>query len=309
MTMVSIGSLGAGVANAAAGNSIAEPITAEAIYWPAWILTIGVLVALLIMIAVLASIKSALLAKPKKRDAEFTRMLCRQVWKHTELIKGTLHERLRHLPGDVTTLRVLTRLLREDLAPPMNFVEQMRAHPPATWPDYELFAAFNNWGGKISAIESQLGDLQQMLSYPAVREPVDPHRDAMLVHYFNTEQAPLSYAIGQVVTHAIAICEIGKTVLEKAHSPKFFGAQDEDAHDHHGCEACQSPVMHVPFGSDEPRLILMRPPEAPKKDKKEEKHAAAHCHCIVPQPCHCAPTPCICLCSCKASAKEPAAHH
>jgi hypothetical protein len=309
MAVALIGNLAAGVANAAANTAVAEPITAEAIYWPAWILVGGVLLALLAIIGVLSSIKATLLAKPKKRDAEFIHMLCKQVWKHTDDIKGVFHQRLRQPPGDVVTLRVLVRLLREDLAAPMNFVEQMRSHPPATWPDYELFAAFNNWGGKVSAIESQLKDLQHMLSYPVVREPVDPHREAMLLHHFATEQAPLGYAIGQVVSHAIAVCERGKTALEaeKASSFSFGLGGEHDKHeDEGGCAACKRDTPHTPFAMDDTRFVMMIPPPVPpKKDKekdKDDRHGAQLCYCTVPQPCHCVPATCACACSCKSGA-------
>lgn len=315
MDIGSIGSLAAGAAHAAAGNAVAEPISAEAIYWPAWILVGGVLVALLAIIGVLSSIKSTLLAKPRKRDAEFTRMLCKQVWRHTGVIKGTFHERLRQPPGDVVTLRVLVRLLREDLAAPMHFVEQMRAHPPATWPDYELFAAFNNWGGKVSAIASQLDDLQHMLSYPVVREPVDAHREAMLLHHYATEQAPLGYAIGQTVSNAIAVCEHGKRVLTEAQKHGFSfgkgGGDHDDAHDHeYGCPACSSDTPHTPFGADDSRfMMLVPPPVPPKKDKKEDPRPAGQpCNCLTPQPCRCVPVPCVCACSCKATSAAPAHH-
>lgn len=309
MGIALIGSLAAGAANAAAGNAVAEPISAEAIYWPAWILVGGVLIALLAILGVLSSIKSTLLAKPRNRDEEFTRMLCRQVWRHTGVVKGTFHERLRQPPGDVVTLRVLVRLLREDLAAPMNFVTQMRAHPPATWPDYELFAAFNNWSGKVSAIASQLDDLQQMLSYPVVRETLDPHREAMLLHHYATEQAPLGYAIGQTVSNAIAVCERGKKVLAEAQKHGFsFGKSHDpdDAHEHeHGCSACGAEELHTPFGVDDSRFVMLVPPPVPpKKDKeKKDEHKPAHqlCLCVTPQPCRCTPVQCACACSCKAA--------
>lgn len=312
-----IGSLAAGVANAAAGNAVAEPIPADAIYWPAWILVGGVLLALLAIIGVLSSIKATLLAKPKKRDAEFIHMLCKQVWKHTDDIKGVFHQRLRQPPGDVVTLRVLVRLLREDLAAPMNFVEQMRSHPPATWPDYELFAAFNNWGGKVSAIASQLDDLQHMLSYPVVREPVDPHREAMLLHHFATEQAPLGYAIGQVVSHAIAVCERGKEALETAKTQgfSFLGGDSDDGKVESACPACKADTPHTPFGVDDTRFVMLIPPPVPapkdkekEKDKKDDKHAQQLCYCTVPQPCRCVPATCICACSCKSGGHDKHAH-
>ncbi|MDG2532537.1 hypothetical protein P6144_02665 [Sphingomonas sp. HITSZ_GF] len=309
--LASIGNMAAGATNAsvAHASTVAQPLTADAIYWPAWILVGGVLIALLIVIGVLGSIKAALTAKPKKRDEDFTRMVCKQVWKHTDVIKGTFHERLRQPQSDVVTLRVLLRLLREDLAAPVGFIERMRGHAPADWPSYELFAAFDNWAGKVSAIESQLADMQQMLSYPAVREPVDTHRDQMLVHYYTTEQAPLGYSIGQVITCAIAICAEGEPILEKAQSGGFWPSSGHDNHNSHSsCPACDG-APHTAWVSNDPRLILIVPPAAPaKRDKKEEpKHQA--CFCVVPQACHCVPASCACICSCKSAKPEAAAHH
>jgi hypothetical protein len=307
--LASIGSLAAGAANAAVANAstAAQPISAEAIYWPAWILVGGVLIALLIVIGVLTSLKSALLAKPKKRDEEFTRMLCRQVWKHSDTVTETFAQRLRQPQRDVVTLRVLLRLLREDLAGPVNFVEQMRPQAPASWPHYDLFAAFNNWSGQIGAMESQLADLQQMLSYPAVREPVDAHRDAMLVHYFTTEQVAMGQMVSTLGNYAIAVCEAAKKVLKKesGHSFSFGGGHDHDE-EHDGCTACGSTNAHTIYTGNARDLLPL--PGVPEKPKKDEPRPAAHaCHCVVPQPCLCTPAICACACSCKSA--STVAHH
>jgi hypothetical protein len=308
--LASIGNLAAGAANASIANAsvASQPISAEAIYWPAWILVGGVLVALLIVIGVLASLKSALLAKPKKRDEEFTRMLCKQVWKHTDTVTDTFAQRLRQPQRDVVTLRVLLRLLREDLAGPVNFVGQMRPHAPSAWPHYDLFAAFNNWSGQISAMESQLADLQQMLSYPAVREPVDAHRDAMLVHYFATEQVAMGQMVSTLGNYAIAVCEAAKKVLKKESGHSFkFGSGHDDEDEEPGCNACGAGDAHrIYTGNARDMLPLPGVPEKPKDD--EHKHGGGHdCHCAIPQPCLCMPA-CACACSCKA-ASPASAHH
>lgn len=310
ITLASIGNLAASATNAAAPVQPiqAGTISAEAIYWPAWILVGGVLIALLIVIGVLTSLKSALLAKPKKRDEEFTRMLCRQVWKHTDTVTETFAQRLRQPQRDVVTLRVLLRLLREDLAGPINFVEQMRPQPPASWPHYDLFAAFNNWGGLVSAMESQLADLQQMLSYPAVREPVDAHRDAMLVHYYATEQVAMGQMVSTLGNYAIAVCEAAKKVLKKetsGHGFSFGGGHEHDEDDP-GCTACGSANAHSVYTGNARDMLPL--PGVPETPKEEHKPAAGHgCHCAVPQPCLCMPA-CACACSCK-SAAPAAAHH
>lgn len=295
----------------AAASATAQPISADAIYWPAWILVGGVLLALLGVIGILTSLKSALLAKPKKRDEEFTRMLSRQVWKHTATVTDIFAQRLRQPQRDVVTLRVLLRLLREDIAGPVNFVGQMRPHAPASWPDYELFAAFNNWSGQIAAMESQLADLQQMLSYPAVREPVDAHRDAMLVHFYATEQVAMGQTVSTLGNYAIAVCEAAKKILKKEPGGFRFGSagHDQDEHDDHGCIACGGSAHSVYAGANARDLLpLPDPPEKPKKKEEPKPASAQHCYCLTPQPCHvCTPVPCACTCSCKSAAAP--AHH
>ncbi|HWU96228.1 MAG TPA: hypothetical protein VN029_11560 [Sphingomonas sp.] len=307
IVLASIGNLAASATNGAG----TQPITAESIYWPAWILVGGVLIALLAVIGILTSLKAALLAKPKKRDEEFTRMLARQVWKHTDTVTGIFGQRLRQPQRDVVTLRVLLRLLREDIAGPVNFVGQMRPHAPASWPDYELFAAFNNWSGQIAAMESQLADLQQMLSYPAVREPVDAHRDAMLVHYYATEQVALGQTVSTLGNHAIAVCEAAKKILRKEPGGFRFGAasQDHDEDHDHGCPACGGNPHSVYAGANARDLLpLPDPPEKPKQKEEPKPAATQLCYCVTPQPCHaCTPVPCACACSCK-SAPAPAHH-
>lgn len=307
VVLIGIGNLASGAASATIGNGAApaESISAAAIYWPAWILVGGVLIALLAIIGIIASLKSALLARPKKRDAEFTRMLCRQVWKHTDMVNTIFAQRLRQPQRDLVTLRVLLRLLREDVAGPVNFVEQMRPHAPATWPDYELFAAFNNWGGQVRAMESQLADLQHMLSYPAVKEPVDAHRDAMLVHYYATEQVALGQAVSQLNGLAIAVCEAAKRVLKKDTTRGFGlrGDHDEEQ-DEPGCAACGSAGPHVAQAGANARdlLPLPDPPERPKK-KEEPKPPTAP---PLPQACSCRPAH---SCSCRPAGQPAPAHH
>ncbi|WP_137862123.1 MULTISPECIES: hypothetical protein [unclassified Sphingomonas] len=302
--LASIGNLAAGAANAAA----ARPISADAIYWPAWILVSGVLIALLIVIGVLTSLKAALLAKPKKRDEEFTRMLCKQVWRHTATLTDIFAQRLRQPQRDVVTLRVLLRLLREDIAGPVNFVEQMRPHAPSTWPDYELFAAFNNWGGQICAMESQLADMQQMLSYPAVKEPVDEHRDAMLVHFYATEQVAMGQTVSTLGNHAIAVCDAAEKLLKKEPGGFKFGGSEPDEPGH-GCPACGASRHSVYAGANARDLLpLPDPPEKPKK-KEAPQPVAQLCHCVTPRPCHCTPMPCACACNCKSASAAATAHH
>lgn len=299
-------------ASAAKAGAMAEPISAAAIYWPAWILVGGVLLALLIVIGMLGSLKAALLARPKQRDEEFTRMLARQVWKHTATVTDIFAQRLRQPQRDLVTLRVLLRLLREDIAGPVNFIEQMRPHAPATWPDYELFAAFNNWGGQIAAIESQLADLQQMLSYPAVREPADAHGDAMLVHFYATEQVAIGQTVSTLGNHAIAVCDAAKKVLKKESGGFRFGlgGQYEDGDDDLGCPACGASRHSVYAGANARDLLpLPSPPEKPKKKEEARPPAAQLCYCVTPQPCHCLPVSCGCTCSCKAAEPPAPAHH
>jgi len=299
-------------ASAAKAGSAAEPISAAAIYWPAWILVGGVFLALLIVIGMLGSLKAALLAKPKKRDEEFTRMLARQVWKHTATVTDIFAQRLRQPQRDVVTLRVLLRLLREDIASPVNFIEQMRPHAPATWPDYELFAAFNNWGGQIAAMESQLADLQQMLNYPAVREPTDAHGDAMLVHFYATEQVAMGQTMSMLGNHAIAVCDAAKKVLKKESGGFRFGlgGQDEDGDHDPGCPACGASQHSVYAGANARDLLpLPSPPEKPKKKEEAKPVAAQLCYCVTPQPCRCMPVSCGCTCSCKAAEAPAPAHH
>jgi hypothetical protein len=314
IVLASIGNLSSAAASAAAGNAaaVAEPITAASIYWPAWILVGGVLLALLGAVAILGSIKSTLLAKGKKRDEEFTRMLCRQVWQHTDTVTNTFAQRLRQPQRDVVTLRVLLRLLREDLAAPLNFVEQMRPHAPANWPDYDLFAAFNDWGGQVSAMGGQLAEMQQMLSYPAVREPVDAHRDAMLVHYYATEQVALGQTVSQLAAYAAAVCEQGKKVVKKETSHGFgFGRHDD--HDDHGsgCLACGSASPHPVYAGSNARDLLPLPDPPKKEEKKKDEHKPAQqiCYCVAPRPCHCAQAACTCLCPCTPSTHGTAASH
>jgi len=305
--LASIGNLATSATKAVAAQSI----SADSIYWPAWILVGGVLLALLAVIGILSSLKAALLAKPQQRDEEFTRMLARQVWKHTGTVTDLFAQRLRQPQRDVVTLRVLLRLLREDLAGPANFVEQMRPHPPASWPDYELFAAFNNWGGQIAAMESQLADLQQMLSYPAVREPVDAHGDAMLVHFYATEQVAMGQTVSTLGNHAIAVCEAAKKVLKKEPGGFRFGnaGHDPDETHDHGCPACGGNPHSVYAGANARDLLpLPDPPEKPKKKEEPKPAPPQLCYCVTPQPCHvCTPVPCACTCSCKSAAVP--AHH
>ena len=78
-----------------------------------------------------------------------------------------------------------------------------------------------------------------MLSYPAVKEPVDAHRDAMLVHFYATEQVAMGQTVSTLGNHAIAVCEAAKKVLKKAPGGFRFGGGDHDPDEQdHGCPAC-----------------------------------------------------------------------
>jgi hypothetical protein len=299
----------ANVTNAAASNASlpAASVPADAIWWPAWVLVAGVLIALAAGLGLLAALRAELTAKPKSRDKEFARMLCDQVWAHTDTMTNVFAQRMRQSPADIVTLRVLIRNLREDLSGPVHFVDQMQGHAPQTWPKYGLFGAFTNWGGQLKALESQLGDLQHAVTYPVVKEPVDKNRDAMLVHHYLTEQAVLGRAIGQLRAHAFAVCAAAKKSLG---GKKSGHSHDEDEDGHANCPCCNrvadhpEPPVKDPFDIVLPPLPVLAPPPAPPAPPVPAKV----CACPAPRLCHCAQA-CICVCACATPAPVPAIAH
>jgi hypothetical protein len=283
------------------GNAATAAGTAPGI-WPAWLLGGAVVVLMLAGVLILGSIRRAMAhAHDAKQDhKKFTRMICEEVWKHTDAMTNIFAQRLRIPPTDTVTLRVMVRALREDLAAPLNFIEQMRSYAPTAWPSFDLFRAFSDWGGQVRAAESQLADLQQSITYPVVREPVDKNRDAMILHQFLIEQAFFDRGIDQLRDYAFALCEAAKKQLQK-HGHKHghqHGDADEDEDGHGHCPCCRrSPDRHGGARRDPLKPIVL-PPE-PKPAPAEPKHAPAPTHlcmCAVPRMCQCARCACVCTC-------------
>src|SRR5690349_21288437 len=59
------------------------------------------------LIAVLVSLRERFPEKEKHPDKEFTRMLCAQIWTHTDSITGVFAQRMRLHPVAIEQLRVL----------------------------------------------------------------------------------------------------------------------------------------------------------------------------------------------------------
>jgi hypothetical protein len=302
IVLITLGNDAAGQAGVAAG------IPAQALWWPAWVLVAGVLVAMAAALGMLASLRNTLAAKPASRNKEFATMLCGQIWKHTDFMSDVFARHMRMPPGNLDNLRVLVRNLREDLGAPVNFVDQMRGHTPQAWPKYDLLQAFNNWGGQIKSIQSQLADLQQAATYPVVRDPVDKQRDALLVHHYMTEQAILARAIEKLRGYAFDVCAAAKPHLGKSKQP--HGEPGSDAEDHPDCPCCRKRVgdQHVP---PIVKYEVQFPPPLPPPPPPAAAPAPvpATCCCAAPRMCHCARA-CVCTCRCTpapAPAAKPAA--
>ncbi|MDG2533651.1 hypothetical protein P6144_08340 [Sphingomonas sp. HITSZ_GF] len=124
---------------------------------------------------------------------DFANMLSRTVASHTDRTNA-MRERLRKPIRDVTSARIITRILREDLASAISFADQLRVHPPASWPNYELFRIFNKWAGIISAIDTELADIQAMLRAENGTS-ANAKRGEMLIDYIITEFAILEQSI------------------------------------------------------------------------------------------------------------------
>lgn len=227
---------------------------------------------------------------PKK---DFARMLCNQIWTHTDTITDTFAQRMRLQPTAIEQLRVQVRNLREDLAGAVNFVEQMRSQPPQAWPKYDVFQAFGNWAGQIKAMESQLADLQQAITYPLIKEPVDKARDAMLVLHYITEQQILQRAIDRVRGHAFEVCAAAKPHLAKK-KPK----QDDEDDEHPACPCCRKHGDHIVMRIESPIQLPPAPPPPPPPPPPAPPPAstAAVCCCASPRICHCARCTCVCAC-------------
>lgn len=287
----------ASAATNAAGPSGADAAASPLLY-PAWILAAGGVLLLVVIAAILGTIAGKVGRKAEPDKKEFTRMLCNQLWKHTNRVTDLYAQLLRNMPADVTALRVQVRTLREHLSAPIHFVDQMRAH--SSWPSYELLAAFTEWAGKLKSMESQLADLQHTVTYPVVKEPVDKFRDQMLIHHYQTEQAVQLRAINDLRDYAFAVCKAANKHLDSGSHGFFHKAEEGHVH----CACCGCAEEHpAPIRAEIKIEIPPAPPKPPAPPPPPP--AGQHCFCVVAQPCHCQ-RGCACGCQCPRPAPEPA---
>jgi hypothetical protein len=299
----------AAAANAAAGGwSWASPTVPE-------VLQLGIAVIGLIIggavVHVLISFRDRFPKPEDHPDKDFARMICDEVWTHTRFMRDSFAQRLRQPAHDIAALRIQVRILREDLAAPVHFVNQMQMQPPANWPKYGLFAAFTAWGGQLKALESQLADLQQALNYPVVKEPVDKARDAGLVQHFEGERVIFVRAIDQLHNRAIAICESACKTLD--HKKKSKHGEDDENEAHPECPCCRHHGPHPAPLQISPEITITVAPAPPPSPAPAPAPASTHashghvmiCHCAMPSMCHCMRA---CACSCNCGTSKPAAH-
>ncbi len=236
--------------------------------------------------------------EPDKDDpVRFVTMLCDQVWDCTNRITTVFAQRLREPPGDIAAMRILVRHLREDLSIPINFIEQMRAHPPGDWHGADIFKAFTNWSAQVAAMAKQLDDLHQAITYPLLREPVDKHRDAMLVYQYLTEQAFLDRRIDDLSGRAYEFCAVARKLLKKA--KKKAGKKEADDEDR-DCPCCKHPPEHHRYAVRNPLqpIILPAPPVPPPPPAPPPPAPTPTvCRCAAPRACQCWRA-CQCACQC-----------
>lgn len=239
--------------------------------------------------------------EPEKRsDIAFVMMLCDQLWDCSNRITAVFAQRLRQPPDDVAALRILVRHLREDLSIPMNFITQMRAHPPGDWPNPAILNAFTNWSAQIVTMSQQLDDLHQTITYPLVREPLDKHRDATLVHQYWVEQAFLDRRVDDVSGRAYQFCAAASAFLKAARSKTATGNTTDDGH--HDCPCCKRPPEQHRVVMRDPLLpiVLPAPPVPPPPSKPQPPTPAPiACFCKMPRACQCRQA-CMCVCHCVA---------
>jgi hypothetical protein len=294
-------------------TAVATKTTADSWSWASptvpEVLQIGIAVIALIIggaaVHVLVSFRDRFPKPEAHPDKDFARMICDEVWAHTRFMRDTFAQRLRQPAQDIAALRIQVRILREDLAAPVHFVNQMQLQPPANWPKYGLFAAFTAWGGQLKALESQLADLQHALNYPVVKEPVDKARDAGLVQHFEGERVIFTRAIDQLQNRAIAVCEAACKTLDHKKAAKPGEHGENEAHPE--CPCCRHHGPHPALLQISPEIKITVAPAptptptpiptpAPMPAPAPHGHAMI-CHCVMPSMCHCMRA-CTCSCSC-----------
>lgn len=264
--------------------------------WPEW-LQLGLAIlgvgAAFGLIGAVVALKNRFPVPAKHRAADFVRMLCAQLWEHSDHIAKVFAERLRNPPSDIAAMRILVRLLREDLSTAINFIEQMRAHPPGSWHGADIFTAFTNWSAPVVAMAKQLDDLHQAVTYPLLREPVDKQRDATLVYQYLTEQAFLLRRVDDVEARAYAFCAVARKLLDKDKKPDH-GHGEGEAHE---CPCCKrTPGDHHPRARDPLQPIVLPPPPAPPPPPPSPPPPPV-CRCTAVQACICM-RGCACACQC-----------
>lgn len=235
------------------------------------------------------------LPEPDPADStKFITMLCEQVWDCTNRMTAIFVQRLRQPPTDIAAMRILVRHLREDLSIPMNFIEQMRSHPAGDWHGSSIFKAFTNWSAQIAAMSKQLDDLQQAITYPLLREPVDQRRDAMLVYQYHTEQAFLDRRVEEAVARAYEFCDAARNILKKNKKQANGGDPDDKDHD---CPCCKRrPEQHRHSTRDPLQPIVLPPPPALPMAPPPPP-APTLCCCVTRRLCQCR-RGCGCGCQC-----------
>jgi hypothetical protein len=226
----------ASIGNAAAANAAAsEPIAAASLYWPAWLLAGGALIALVAAVAILAGISGRLNAVPKARHKEFAETLCAHLWRHTRAILDSFATTLRGASSDVDAMRTDVRHLRELLSGPVMYVHQMNAHPLDAWPNYAMAGAFGDWAALVLSLNTQLSDLQSELTYPVTREAVNKDREQTLLNHYSVERSLMALHLEQVRERARRVCQ---------ESAAFLKASGHD--DGGDCPCCgDTPHVHA----------------------------------------------------------------
>ncbi|MCW3837722.1 hypothetical protein ACFQ1E_16885 [Sphingomonas canadensis] len=264
-------------------------------------LTLALLAAIVRIAQTLAGLRDRLPGQQKRDPEKLLRMLCEQVGRHTDHMHRVFAQRLRQPQPDVPALRLLLPHMREDLAPPMFFVAQMRGLSPEDWPSPALLQAFGEWSGQIAAMAGQIGDLHQAVTFPLVREPVDKAADARMAHQYLIERAFLDRGVDTLRQCAFDFCKAACDHLEKLRE----GKPDKDGQKP-PCPCCETrdALSNLPVRDPLDAVVIVvkeeaKPAPAPAPAPTP---APAACCCTAPRMCGCM-RGCACRCGCQPPAK------
>lgn len=182
------------------------------------LVTAGAALLLSLAAIVLALRLKEWMAQAKPKHVEFVDALKKDVKAYSERADANMLAKMSAVPASVEALRANLRMLVNELAEPMAYIDRMGAVPVATFPEHDMSSAFGTWSAATRALHGSIDRFYSDSTYAG--DQIGHDREKYLLSQYQAEYAHILKQRERAKDAADKLVKIADKYLEK-HQPKI----------------------------------------------------------------------------------------